>query len=163
MIKNKMIMLPREVVEQAIEALFCTDSEEGSTAYENELKAVKKLRAVLEHSDAGNPATAPEGWKLVPVEPTMSMQHAALIESRSHGPVSTGECNALPITYELGASAIVYRAMLDAAPKPPVLDQTQAEQEPYLYYDPENGDTWTQEAIDDGLRPPDGLIALYTK
>ena len=34
---------------------------------------------------------------------------------------------------------------------------------PYLYYDPENGDTWTQEAINDGCRPPDGLIALYTK
>lgn len=38
----------------------------------------------------------------------------------------------------------------------------QVDQEPYLYYDPENGDTWTQEAIDDGLRPPDGLISLYT-
>ena len=34
---------------------------------------------------------------------------------------------------------------------------------PYLYYDPENGDTWTQEAINDGCFPPDGLIALYTK
>ena len=43
------------------------------------------------------------------------------------------------------------------------LDQPQGEQEPYLYYDPENGDTWTQEAIDDGCCPPDGLIALYTK
>ena len=34
---------------------------------------------------------------------------------------------------------------------------------PYLYYDPENGDTWTQEAINDGFRQPGGLIALYTK
>lgn len=33
---------------------------------------------------------------------------------------------------------------------------------PYLYYDPANGDTWTQEAINDGCCPPDGLIALYT-
>lgn len=89
MSKNKMIMLPREVVEQAIEALFCTDSEEGSTAYENELKAVKKLRAVLDR-----PKSAPD---------------------------------------------------------------------PYLYYDPENGDAWTHEAINDGCRQPDGLIALYTK
>lgn len=34
---------------------------------------------------------------------------------------------------------------------------------PYLYYDPQNGDTWTQEAINDGCCLPDGLIALYTK
>ena len=34
---------------------------------------------------------------------------------------------------------------------------------PYPYYDPNNGDTWTQEAINDGCCPPDGLIALYTK
>ena len=33
---------------------------------------------------------------------------------------------------------------------------------PYLYYDPANGDTWTQEAINDGCCLPDGLIALYT-
>ena len=39
----------------------------------------------------------------------------------------------------------------------------QTNQVPYLYYDPENGDTWTQEAINDGFRLPDGLIALYTK
>ena len=34
---------------------------------------------------------------------------------------------------------------------------------PYLWYDPENGDTWTQEAINDGRCPPAGLIPLYTK
>lgn len=34
---------------------------------------------------------------------------------------------------------------------------------PYLYYDPANGDTWAQEAINDGCCLPDGLIALYTK
>ena len=45
---QEFVTLPREVVELAIEALFCTDSEEGSTAYENELKAVKKLRAALD-------------------------------------------------------------------------------------------------------------------
>ena len=43
------------------------------------------------------------------------------------------------------------------------LDQTQPDPTPYLYYDPENGDTWTQEAINDGCCLPDGLIALYTK
>ena len=39
----------------------------------------------------------------------------------------------------------------------------QPDQGPYLWYDPENGDTWTQEAIDDGCCLPDGLIPLYTK
>lgn len=48
--KQEFVTLPREVVEQAVEALFCTDSEEGSTAYKNELEAVKKLRAALEQS-----------------------------------------------------------------------------------------------------------------
>ena len=45
---QEFVTLPREVVDQAVEALFCTDSEEGSTAHENELKAVKKLRAAME-------------------------------------------------------------------------------------------------------------------
>lgn len=34
---------------------------------------------------------------------------------------------------------------------------------PYLWYDPENGDTWTQEAVDEGFCVTDGLIPLYTK
>ena len=34
---------------------------------------------------------------------------------------------------------------------------------PYLWYDPRNGDTWTQEAIDEGFCATDGLIPLYTK
>ena len=43
------------------------------------------------------------------------------------------------------------------------LEQPQPDPAPYLYYDPANGDTWTQEAINDGCCLPDGLIALYTK
>lgn len=43
------------------------------------------------------------------------------------------------------------------------LDLPQPEPAPYLYYDPNNGDTWTQEAIDEGFSPTDNLIALYTK
>lgn len=34
---------------------------------------------------------------------------------------------------------------------------------PYLWYDPENGDTWTQEAVDEGFCVTDSLIPLYTK
>ena len=61
-------------------------------------------------------------------------------------------------TTGLGRKGIIAfaRAMFAAAPQP------QSDATPYLYYDPENGDTWTQEAINDGCCPPDGLIALYT-
>jgi len=124
------------------------------------------LRAALDNLQCGceqNLNMIPAGWKLVPDEPTMSMQHAALISSRAHGPVSTGECNALPISYELGASAMIYRAMLAASPQPPALEQVQANPSPYLWYDPENGYTWTQEAVDEGFCATDSLIPLYTK
>lgn len=56
---QEFVTLPREVVEQAIEALFCTDSEEGSIAYKNELEAVKKLRAALDKPQANQPAMTP--------------------------------------------------------------------------------------------------------
>lgn len=39
----------------------------------------------------------------------------------------------------------------------------QPDQDPYLWYDPENGDTWTQEAVDEGFCATDSLIPLYTK
>ena len=92
MSKNGMIMLPREVVEQALEALTNgkkVRNGDGGTKYQPQLEdvAMYELRAALEQ------------------------------------------------------------------PQP----------DPYLYYDPENGDTWTQEAINDGCCLPDGLIPLYTK
>lgn len=34
---------------------------------------------------------------------------------------------------------------------------------PYLWYDPEDGDTWPQEAVDEGFCATYGLIPLYTK
>ena len=40
-------------------------------------------------------------------------------------------------------------------------EMKQPDPAPYLWYDPENGDTWTQEAINDGCCLPDGLIPLY--
>ena len=57
--EQEFVTLPREVVEQAVEALFCTDSEEGSTAYKDELEAVKELRAALEQPQANQPAMTP--------------------------------------------------------------------------------------------------------
>lgn len=88
MSKNEMIMLPREVVEQALESLL------------NEGNFRKLLKPLIEKS------------------------------------INT----------------------LSAALEHPQPDAT-----PYLYYDPNNGDTWTQEAINDGCCLPDGLISLYTK
>ena len=42
------ITLPRSVVEQALNALWATDAEEGTEAYSRELEAIKALRAALE-------------------------------------------------------------------------------------------------------------------
>lgn len=39
----------------------------------------------------------------------------------------------------------------------------QPDQDPYLWYDPETGATWTQEAVDEGFCATDSLIPLYTK
>lgn len=41
------ITLPRSVVEQALEALWLTDSEEGTEASERELLSIRALRAAL--------------------------------------------------------------------------------------------------------------------
>ena len=108
MSKNEMIMLQREVVERALDALArgCPpDCKDGMT-------------------DSGG--VHPWG-------------EAALIECPS--------CQAV-------------EALRAALEQPDVGPQDPA---PYLYYDPNNGDTWTQEAINDGCCQPDGLIALYTK
>lgn len=43
------------------------------------------------------------------------------------------------------------------------LDQPQPDPAPYLWFDPNTGDTWTNNEIIEGCCPPDGLIALYTK
>ena len=41
------------------------------------------------------------------------------------------------------------------------LEQPQVEQEPYVWYDIDTGDTWTVGAIADGCPAPDGIIPLY--
>lgn len=131
--EQEFVTLPREVVEQAIEALFCTDSEEGSTSHENELKAVKKLRAALDKPqnhvpDAGN--MVPAGWKLVPVEPTQGMIEAGKdahyeAEKRIQEP---GAWKQGGFAKRAVRAAHVFQAMLDAAPQPQALDQPQVEQ-----------------------------------
>ncbi len=67
---QKFVTLPREVVEQAIDALYCTNSKEGSPTYNFELKAIKELRAALEQQPTTEKSLAVEkqlvgvvGWR----------------------------------------------------------------------------------------------------
>lgn len=121
---QEFVTLPREVVEQAIDALYCTDSEEGSPAYNFELKAIEELRAALEQPQNHIPGVrnmVPTGWKLVPVEPTVEMMDA--------GGAATRRCYQHLNKGEVMCS-YVYRHMLDAAPQPPTTDQSSAVQQP---------------------------------
>lgn len=60
---------------------------------------------------------APDGWRLVPADPTMAMMQAALTASRANGPVSGSMEFSLPVCHELSASELVYRAMIATAPE----------------------------------------------
>lgn len=73
------------------------------------------------------------------------LQEASRSLAKHRSNLSAGEC--------MQAAVVLQEAM----------EHQQPDTAPYLYYDPNNGDTWTQEAINDGCCPPDGLIALYTK
>ena len=70
----------------------------------------------------------PAGWKLVPVEPTIPMLHRAdgltCIDF-----AALGEEGA----FDLDELKEIYRAMLAAAPQPPVVEQPQGEQEPVAW------------------------------
>ena len=124
------ITLPRSVLEQALDALKighesahdCAETfhiemagykQQRHEALDAEVKqisdAIGALRAALEQPQVNSPEI-PEGWKLVPVEPTTKMIDAA----RSQSSFPAG----------------VWRAMLAAAPQPPVVEQPQGEQEP---------------------------------
>ena len=78
----------------------------------------------------------PEGWKLVPVEPTIPMLHRAdgltCIDF-----AALGEEGA----FDLDELKEIYRAMIAAAPQPPVVEQPQGEQEPvaWLFQHEETG------------------------
>lgn len=117
------------------------------------------LRAALDNLQCGreqNLNMIQAGWKMVPVEPNDDMDAAAETDyEKFNGGYFPNWKHA-------------YRAMLAAAPQPPTTEQSsvvqpQVELVPYLWYDPENGDTWTQEAVDEGFCATDGLIPLYTK
>ena len=70
-----------------------------------------------------SPASAPEGWKLVPFEPTDAM-------------IECG-CRALGALYGQYGASEAYRAMLAAAPTPPVSeDRKDAERSRFMLDDP---------------------------
>ena len=165
MSKNEMIMLPREVIERALAALDAEDPYRAAVA----------LRAALEQSQGEqapvtlqpfNTWSSNEGdsWHDFPTD-------AQIIED-----VFGGETPVVGTEYEVSAGwhcvTATYRITWvseDGDCEAECISHKQENSEPqpdpapYLYYDPNNGDTWTQEAINDGCCLPDGLIALYTK
>ena len=162
MSKNEMIMLPREVAEQALEALL-NEGEFRKLLEPLIEKSIDSIRDALEQPDAGPTATTPEGWKLVPVELTHEMLRAGR-DSHYEAEKRIQDQDAWsPGGFAKRAvrAAHVFQAMLAAAPQPTALEQVQANPSPYLWYDPENGDTWTQEAVDEGFCATDSLIPLY--
>ena len=117
------ITLPRSVVEQALEALNPTASGNWtSTIALNAEAAIHALRAALEQPNhiAQHLNMVPEGWRPVPVEPTDSQIRAAQ-DTWWHA------CNSEMYWDQ------IYAAMLAAAPQPPVVEQTQGEQEPVAW------------------------------
>lgn len=178
MSKNEMIMLPREVVDLALEAVTAAMS--GGPYKHRCSDAIDALRKALEQQqnkqepmrkmyvcnscqfpyadqppsqcDCLGDETYTEAWLCTSPKPRRT-------------PL-TDECiDAIAESMPGGLDGFLNgwgwrqfaRAVLEFAPQP------QSDATPYLCYDPHNGDTWTQEAINDGCCPPDGLIALYTK
>lgn len=151
---QKFVTLPREVVENALDALneadLLTDHRQD---IELRRSALVALRAALEQPqnhvpDVGNMVQS--GWKLVPVEPTCGMVLAGEHSMKQHD------------FFRLDAG---YRAMLAAAPQHPTteqyseVEQSQAEQKPRFFYDEEDALLWTPEEAQYG---PEGMTALYT-
>ena len=134
MSNSNTVILPREVVEQVLEALIYCEAPDSSSE-EQRFQAAIALRAALEQPKnhiEQHLGMVPAGWKLVPVEPKISMKQAALNASRRWA-----ECDApLPRTQELLASEVCWKAMIEAAPQPPTVkecltvEQRQGEQQP---------------------------------
>ena len=131
---QEFVTLPREVVELALEAWArgcppdCKDgmTDSGGVHPWGEAaliecpscQAVEALRAALDQPknhipDAGNMITA--GWKLVPVEPNCSMVLAGERSLEQHDFLRLDSA---------------YRAMLDAAPKPPTVKDSLTVEQP---------------------------------
>ena len=96
------------MLEQALDALLLMDMTGWGRRKE---LAQEALRAALEQPqpDTGIPASVPPGWKLVPVNPTEEMLDAYYV--------------ALLAGKAIRGRLDIYRAMLAAAPQPPVVEQ----------------------------------------
>lgn len=109
---QEFVTLPREVVEQAMDALDLI----GMTGWvERKEVARETLRAALDQPQnhiEQHLGMVPAGWKLVPVEPTDDMLYD--IQEFSHILPPRGKR--------------IWAHMLDAAPQPPAVEQPQANQ-----------------------------------
>ena len=102
----------RSVVEQALEDLEMTiNYVQSPTRREDVRDSIEALRAALEQPDVRIRTSVPAGWKLVPVEPTDEMVEAGDHEIEKWGVDAS--------------SSGAFRAMLAAAPQPPVVEQPQ--------------------------------------
>lgn len=179
MSKEEMIVLPREVVERALEALSNTGTQRGKqpSQFLAEGLSINALRAVLEQpqrkltqQDIADSALL--GNIESPFNGCMHQEHCKRWKAKAGADSSlraavqqacdwiSEEPGRRPIS--AGRLLAVLTNALAAAPQRPVVENMQPDPAPYLWYDPENGDTWTQEAINDGRHPPDNLIPLYT-
>ena len=116
------ITLPRSVVEQALEALFMYKPMVTGVTFQHGLDAMQALRAALEQPQDHTEQhldMVPDGWKLVPMEPTPEMikEMYAYDGTQYSNPFGSDDFKD------------DYRNMLAAAPKPPVVEQPQQEQE----------------------------------
>ena len=100
------ITLPREVAKRILRNIEIGNKLSAGIEMRREIEAA--LEQPQDHPEQ-HPDMVPEGWKLVPVELTTKMIDAA----RSQSSFPAG----------------VWRAMLAAAPQPPVVEQPQVEQE----------------------------------
>lgn len=112
----------RAVLQDAIEVLQIADHvADPSHATVQDYEAFAAAEAnLLRLLKAGAPAAVAvhAEWKLVPVEPTLGMQQAALNASRAN--VASGMSRMLTDGCELWAAQEVYATMLAAAPDAPV-------------------------------------------
>ena len=104
------ITLPREVAKRILRNIEIGNKLSAGIEMRREIEAA--LEQPQDHPEQ-NLNMVPAGWKLVPTEPTPNMDEAA-----KHISVCRED---------------VYRAMLDAAPQPPVVEQPQGEQEPVAW------------------------------
>lgn len=134
---QEFVTLPREVVEQALEAMTAAM---GAGPYKHRCSdAAEALRAAFEQPqnhvpDVGNMVQS--GWNLVPVEPTEEMLRAGC---GSESPAmfreslrreTDGQKTVEMVEKIIQRNLNSYRAMLAAAPQPQTTEQSSAVQQP---------------------------------